>query len=192
MLSQLPLLPNDNQRQDFPVGQLDEHGQQVDLRTHNSWVARVPDVSFIELLEVHAVNTFAPFFILQQLESLLLMNKDSDRFVVNVSAMEGRFDHFKDGRHPHTNMAKAALNMLTRSCAEDYATKGLYMNSVDTGWVTNEFPNPKVSAMQSKGFEPPLDEIDGAARVLDPVFHSVNGHKAPFGQFFKDYHPISW
>lgn len=191
-LSQVPLLPDDHQRDDFPVGQLDEHGQQVDLRAHNSWVARVSDVSFVELLEVHAVNTFAPFYILQKLEPLLMAQQDRDRFVVNVSAMEGRFDHFKDGRHPHTNMAKAALNMLTRTCGEDYARQRLYMNSVDTGWVTNEFPHAKVSAMQGDGFEPPLDEIDGAARVLDPVFDAMNGCKPFYGKFLKDYRPISW
>lgn len=191
-LSQVPLLPDDVQRGDFPVGELDEHGQQVDLRGHNSWVARVPDVSFVELLEVHAVNTFAPFHILQKLEPLLMARASVDRFVVNVSAMEGRFDHFKDGRHPHTNMAKAALNMLTRSCAEDYAKRRLFMNSVDTGWVTNEFPHAKVSSMQGEGFEPPLDEIDGAARVVAPVFDAANGSEPVFGRFLKDYRSITW
>lgn len=179
-------------RADFPVGRLDEHGQQVDLRSSNSWVAKVPDVRPLELLEVHAINTFAPFFILQQLEPLLMAREDIDRFVVNVSAMEGRFDHFKDGRHPHTNMAKAGLNMLTRTCAEDYAKRRLFVNSVDTGWITNEFPHAKVSAMQNEGFEPPLDEIDGAARVLDPIFTALNGHEPVFGKFLKDYREITW
>jgi NAD(P)-dependent dehydrogenase (short-subunit alcohol dehydrogenase family) len=58
-----------------------------------------------------------------------------DKYVVNVSSMEGKFTRpHKDHRHPHTNMAKAALNMMTCTMAADYARDNIYINSVDTGW----------------------------------------------------------
>jgi len=37
-------------------------------------------------------------------------------------------------------MAKAALNMMTHTSALDFAKDGVYMNAVDTGWVTDEDP----------------------------------------------------
>ena len=189
--------PNETQslRQFFPHGVLDENQQQVDQRPQNSWVAKLGDVSAVELLEVHAVNAITPFRLIQQLEPLLRANNNTQRarYIVNVSAMEGRFSGAsKTGTHPHTNMAKAGMNMITRTCAREYAKQGIYMNSVDTGWVTNEFPFPQTRAMQQNGFEPPLDEIDGAARVCDPIFCGVNSDENVFGRFLKDYREISW
>jgi NAD(P)-dependent dehydrogenase (short-subunit alcohol dehydrogenase family) len=112
---------------------------------------------------------------------------------VNVSAMEGRFDRgTKTSRHPHTNMAKAALNMLTRTAAGRLAGLGIFMNSVDTGWVTEENPHPKRARLRTKGFVPPLDDVDGAARVYDPIVRGVRDGQRPHGLFLKDYRPISW
>jgi NAD(P)-dependent dehydrogenase (short-subunit alcohol dehydrogenase family) len=190
-LSQQPLLPGDERHdpEHFPPGHYDLHGQQVDLRPRNSWVLRLGEVSLQELLEVHAVNALAPFLLLSRLEPLLLGQPGLNKFIVKVSAMEGQLNSvFKTGGHPHTNMAKAGLNMLTRTCAEPLARHGVFMNSVDTGWVTNEFPYPAAEAMARQGFQPPLDEIDGAARVCDPIF---SGQKV-YGKFLKDYREIAW
>ncbi len=193
--TQLPLLPGD-ERLDlshFPPGWLDTDGQQIDLRPTNSWSLGLAEVSPLELLEVQAVNSLAPFLLLRRLEPLLLRGSGQSRHVVNVSAMEGQFNgSFKTGRHPHTNMAKAALNMITRTCAAAYAERGIYLNSVDTGWITNEAPYPRATRMADEGFREPLDAIDGAARVLDPVFVGFTTGRHPFGRFWKDYHPIPW
>ncbi|MFI6762812.1 SDR family NAD(P)-dependent oxidoreductase [Micromonospora sp. NPDC050417] len=176
----------------FPPGQLDETGLQLDLREVNSWVLRDGDVSPREWLQVHVVNAFAPFLLTSRLRPLMEASGHPQRHVVQVSAMEGSYSRAgKTVRHPHTNMAKAALNMLVRTVAPDYLASGIHMNSVDTGWVTDERPHPSKRAQRGRGFRPPLDVIDGAARVYDPVVRGVRG--APVnGLFLKDYRSVPW
>ena len=142
-LSQVPLLPDEvaAQKHLFPEGRLDQDLQQVDLRGRNSWRLLLAEVSSVELLEVQLVNAVAPFIINARLKPLMLRTPERDKHIVNVSAVEGQFyRNFKTTRHPHTNMAKAALNMMTRTSATDYHADGIHMNSVDTGWVTDEDP----------------------------------------------------
>lgn len=177
----------------FPEGLLDEDLQQVDLRTMNSWRLKLADVSTPELLEVHLVNAIAPFILNSKLKPLLLRGNQGDRHIVNVSAMEGQFYRAtKTDRHPHTNMAKAALNMMTRTSAPDYRKDGIFMNAVDTGWVTDEDPAAHVERKVGEGFQPPLDIIDGAARILDPYFTGLLTGQHVWGQFIKDYRPSPW
>jgi NAD(P)-dependent dehydrogenase (short-subunit alcohol dehydrogenase family) len=178
----------------FPRGQLDVDLQQVDLRPHNSWRMTAPEVSTGELLEVHLVNAVAPFVLCARLRPLLERSPHDARFIVNVSAMEAQFSRRKKtDKHPHTNMAKAALNMLTRTSAADYAEARIYMNSVDTGWVTDEDPLHHVVRKQEEHrFHPPLDVVDGAARIVDPIFSSLDDQAPPFGLFFKDYRVVPW
>ena len=113
--------------------------------------------------------------------------------------MEGRFYKYKQPTHPHTNMAKAALNMMTRTSAADYAKAGIYMTAVDTGWINDEKPHAQAAADASThNFQTPIDEIDAAARVLDPIIAPLNrlaaGEEAkpPYGVFLKDYEPCEW
>ncbi|MEV4498609.1 SDR family oxidoreductase [Micromonospora arborensis] len=176
----------------FPAGRVDETGQPLDLRDVNSWVLRDADVSPHEWLQVHVVNAFAPFLLTSRLRPLMEASPHPQRHVVQVSAMEGSYSRAgKTTRHPHTNMAKASLNMLVRTVAADYLRSGIHMNSVDTGWVTDERPHPSKTRQRAHGFRPPLDVIDGAARVYDPVVRGVNG--APVsGQFLKDYRSVPW
>ena len=177
----------------FPKGRLDEDLQQVDLRTMNSWRLKLADVSTPELLEVHLVNAIAPFILNSKLKPLLLRGNQGDRHIVNVSAMEGQFYRVtKSDRHPHTNMAKAALNMLTRTSAPDYRKDGIFMNAVDTGWVTDEDPAAHVERKVEDGFQPPLDIIDGAARILDPFVSGLQTGEHVWGQFLKNYRPSPW
>jgi NAD(P)-dependent dehydrogenase (short-subunit alcohol dehydrogenase family) len=176
----------------FPAGRTDETGQPLDLRDRNSWTLRLHEVDPGEWMEVQMVNAFAPFLLTSRLRGLLEASPWPDRYVVQVSAMEGSFSRrSKTVRHPHTNMAKASLNMLTRTAAADYAASGIHMNSVDTGWVTDERPHPGKQAQRRAGFRPPLDVIDGAARVYDPVVRGVRGERLS-GLFLKDYRPVEW
>jgi NAD(P)-dependent dehydrogenase (short-subunit alcohol dehydrogenase family) len=179
----------------FPAGALDADLQQIDLRTHNSWRATLGDVPVVELLEVLLVNAAAPFVMTSRLLPLLKRdNVGRDRHVVNVSAMEGQFYRKKKtDKHPHTNMAKAALNMLTRTSAMELAPHGIWMNAVDTGWVTDEDPAHIAARKVSEHrFSPPLDVVDGAARIVDPIFVGLQTGQHPCGVFFKDYAPAPW
>jgi NAD(P)-dependent dehydrogenase (short-subunit alcohol dehydrogenase family) len=176
----------------FPRGRLDETGQPLDLRDVNSWVLHDGDVSPDEWLQVHVINAFAPFLLTSRLRPLMAASAHADRHVVQVSAMEGSYSRrHKTTRHPHTNMAKASLNMLVRTVAPDYARDGIHMNSVDTGWVTDERPHPSKTAERDRGFRPPLDVIDGAARVYDPIVRGVRGTPVS-GLFLKDYRSVDW
>ena len=180
---------------DFPLGSYDADGQQLDTRAVNSWRLRLEDVSAVEMLEVQLVNAAAPFVLNARLKPLLLRSAFARRFIVNVSAMEGQFAReSKTIYHPHTNMAKAALNMMTRTAAAGYAEDGIYMNSVDTGWITDENPYPRrTQIQQERGFWTPLDCLDGMARIYDPIVRGLTEAAVPLsGHFLKDYAPHPW
>ena len=195
-LSQIPYTFDDSVDVDevFPQGKLDADLQQIDLRTVNSWRLRLGDVPMAELLEVQLVNSIAPFVLINRLIHLMRKDYTGQKHIVNVTAMEGKFHRFKKAdRHPHTNMAKAALNMMTHTSASDFAKDGIYMNAVDTGWVTDEDP-VQLSRFKEEfhDFQPPLDIVDGAARILDPLLDGMNTGKHWWGKFLKDYFPIDW
>ncbi|GAB5371548.1 hypothetical protein AAMO2058_001589300 [Amorphochlora amoebiformis] len=212
LMTQLPVMTYDKHldTKKMPTGVVDVNGQQVDLRRSNSWLLKIHEVQSGELAEVFAINAMAPFIINSKLLELMKKapyppekspksSSEDDtrvrRFIINVSAMEGKFYRHKLPTHPHTNMAKAALNMMTRTCSgELYSNENVLMNSVDTGWINDENPLHKAAAYaKSANFQTPIDEIDAAARILDPVFACLGPDTPPiFGKFLKDFHPTEW
>ncbi|MEX2289282.1 MAG: SDR family NAD(P)-dependent oxidoreductase [Mycobacteriales bacterium] len=172
---------------------IDAGGLVPDLDAVNSWTQQVHEVDALELLEVQLCNVTAPFVLVSRLRPSLAASPARRTYVVNVSAMEGQFGRgYKGPGHPHTNMAKAALNMLTRTSAREmFETDGILMTSVDTGWITDERPHPTKARLADEGFHAPLDLVDGAARVYDPVVRGEAGEDL-FGVFLKDYSPAAW
>ena len=177
----------------FPADRFDEDRQQIDLREMNSWRLRMHEVETPELLEVQLVNAIAPYILNARLKPLMLRTAGAHKHIVNVSAIEGQFYRAtKTDKHAHTNMAKAALNMMTRTSAPDFVKDGIHMNAVDTGWITDEDPAAHAARKAEAGFSPPLDIIDGAARIVDPIFVGQLTGEHVWGQFLKDYAPTDW
>jgi NAD(P)-dependent dehydrogenase (short-subunit alcohol dehydrogenase family) len=195
-LSQVPCAYDDasNDAEIFPAGRADADLQQVDLRAINSWRLTLSQVPSPEMLEVQLVNAVAPFILCSKLKPLMQRHPTGQKHIVNVSAVEGQFSRrTKTDKHPHTNMAKAALNMMTLTSAPDYAADGIFMNAVDTGWVTDEDPAALSARKQEMhDFQPPLDIVDGAARVCDPFFSGLLTGEHVWGKFLKDYAPCAW
>jgi NAD(P)-dependent dehydrogenase (short-subunit alcohol dehydrogenase family) len=172
---------------------IDAGGLVPDLDATNTWVQTVSEVDPVELLEVQLCNITAPFLLVSRLRPAMAASPARRKYVVNVSAMEGQFSRgYKGAGHPHTNMAKAALNMLTRTSAQEMLdTDGILMTAVDTGWITDERPHPDKVRLAAEGFHAPLDLVDGAARVYDPIVRGEAGEDL-YGCFLKDYAPSAW
>ena len=172
---------------------IDAGGLLPDTASINSWTQRVHEVDAMELLEVQLCNQTAPFILVSRLRPAMAASPSRRKYVVNVSAMEGQFSRmYKGPGHPHTNMAKAALNMLTRtSAAEMLEQDAILMTAVDTGWITDERPHPTKLRLADEGFHAPLDLVDGAARVYDPIVRGESGEDV-HGCFLKDYSPSNW
>ena len=172
----------------FPPGELDADGQQVDLRPENSWTQAMGEVDPVELVECLLVNAAAPFILVQNLLPRLSATEGL-KFIVNASAMEGKFNRYKTHFHPHTNMAKAALNQWVRTSGCQLAKSKIFMTAVDTGWVTDERPAPLREALP---YDIPLDSLDGAMRLLHPIITGYSGGHLYHSVFLKDYKYTSW
>ena len=163
-----------------------------DLHADNSWTDRVERGRPRRAARGAALQQTAPFILVSRLRAALAASPARRTYIVNVSAMEGQFSRgYKGPGHPHTNMAKAALNMLTRTSASELLTDGILMTSVDTGWITDERPHPTKMRLAESGFHAPLDLVDGAARVYDPIVRGEAGEDL-YGCFLKDYEPAPW
>lgn len=164
----------------------------IDRRETTSWDLKLHEVNPVEFLEVQLINVTAPFVLSSLLKPSMMRSTFKNRFIINVTGKDGRFDvDDKTTRHPHVNMSKAALNMMTRTSAEDYASSNIFMNTVDTGWITLEGGYSRTQNIKKSGFVPPLDAVDGAARICDPISSGICG-EPQFGKFLKDYRSVTW
>ncbi|MFI8912766.1 SDR family NAD(P)-dependent oxidoreductase [Streptomyces sp. NPDC053513] len=176
---------------------IDAGGLVPDVVESNTWVQSIEQISPVELLETQLCNYTAPFILISKLRASMAeaaKKAASGRaYVVNVSAMEGVFSRgYKGAGHPNTNAAKAAMNMVTRTSGQEmFETDGILMTSVDTGWITDERPHFDKLRLAEAGFHAPLDLVDGAARVYDPVVRGEAGEDL-YGVFLKDYAPANW
>ncbi|HEY0258349.1 MAG TPA: SDR family NAD(P)-dependent oxidoreductase [Lacisediminihabitans sp.] len=172
---------------------IDAGGLVPDHHDSNSWTQFVHEVDPLEMLEVQLANVTAPFLLVSRLRPAMAASSARRTYIVNVSAMEGQFGRgYKGPGHPHTNMAKASLNMLTRTSAKEmFETDRILMTSVDTGWITDERPHPTKVRLAEEGFHAPLDLVDGAARVYDPIVRGEGGEDL-YGVFLKDYETAAW
>lgn len=195
-MSQLILIPGDESSDQtiFPPGSVDKDGQQEDRRDWNSWMMGLDDVHLVEFLEVLYINLVAPFLLSKRLKPIMKKTSlEHPSFVINVTAMEGNFyDPEKNARHVHTNMAKAGLNMMTRTAALDFVKDRIYMTSVDTGWITNERPFPLNDETSTRKVKMAIDEVDGAARVCDPIIRALNEKEYLYGVLLKNYSVFPW
>lgn len=193
-LTQIPLINGDEivDSELFPLNKYDKDGQQEDRRSENSWSLKIDDIDVVEMYEVMYINMITPFLFNSRLKKI--MGKGGvPSYIINVTAMEGNFyDPEKNANHVHTNMAKAALNMMTRTAAQDYARSNIYMNSVDVGWITNEKPYPLSQKAEERKSKMAIDEIDGAARILDPIYKGYNDKEYEYGKLYKNYHIYPW
>ncbi|MGW2646879.1 SDR family NAD(P)-dependent oxidoreductase [Streptomyces sp. NPDC001393] len=176
---------------------IDAGGLVPDVVDTNTWVQTIDQISPVELLETQLCNYTSPFILISALRPAMAdaaKKASSGRaYVVNVSAMEGVFSRgYKGAGHPNTNAAKAAMNMVTRTSAQEmFDTDGILMTSVDTGWITDERPHYDKLRLAEAGFHAPLDLVDGAARVYDPIVRGESGEDL-YGVFLKDYAPGKW
>ena len=167
-------------------------GQPVDKREKNSWNSKLDEISMYELLEVNLINQISPYLLIKELKPLFLKSDFNDKFIINVTSSEGQFSYDnKTIFHPHTNMTKAALNMMTRTSAEEFAADGIYMSSVDVGWISTGANEELRKRQFEQGYIPPLDSVDGASRILHPI---IEGGKDNFlyGKLLKNYIEVDW
>ena len=174
-------------------------GQPYDFsKGKNSWNFELDEIPLEEFIEVQIINAWTPYYLCSKLKPMMMKSPFPDKYIVNVTAVEGIFNHFKRSTHVHTNMAKAALNMLTRTCAKYLEKNGIYMTCVDTGWVSHMNEMNKIIENETKDYSEyematvPLDELDGAMRVLHPIIEGIKNKKYFSGILLKDYIKSKW
>ena len=183
--SRIYIMGNDGQPYDFSKGK-------------NSWNLELDEIYFQEFTEVQIINAWTPYYLCAKLKPMMMKSPFPDKYIVNVTAVEGIFNHFKRTTHVHTNMAKAALNMFTRTCGSYLKDLGIYMTCVDTGWVSHMNEMNKIIEGENKDYSEfemanvPLDELDGAMRVLHPIIEGIKNKNYLFGILLKDYVKSKW
>ncbi|MBP1165766.1 NAD(P)-dependent dehydrogenase (short-subunit alcohol dehydrogenase family) [Chryseobacterium sp. PvR013] len=171
---------------------LTRFGQPVDDREKTSWNSTLEEVSMYELVEVNLINHIAPYFLIKELKPLMKNSAFKEKFIINVTSSEGIFSYEnKTVFHPHTNMTKAALNMMTLTSAREFENDQIYMSAVDVGWISTGAKESLRKKQFEMGYIPPLDSVDGAARILHPVIEGIKGNYFS-GVLLKNYKVHTW
>ncbi|MFK7948283.1 MAG: SDR family NAD(P)-dependent oxidoreductase [Saprospiraceae bacterium] len=174
--------------------QLNRFGQPVDERLKTSWNSNLEEISIFELIEVNLINQIAPYILIKELLPLIKASSNQFKFIVNVTSTEGIFNHSnKSTYHPHTNMTKAALNMMTHTSARDFKKYNISMNSVDVGWISTGAIEPLRKKQFEEGYVPPLDSVDGASRIFHPIIDTLKNNKISLtGYLLKNFRVKPW
>lgn len=173
--------------------QLNRFGQPIDTREKNSWNATLSEISMLELVEVNLINQISPYFLIKELLPLLKASTFEKKYIINVTSSEGQFSYEnKTIFHPHTNMTKAALNMMTKTAAPDFEKDNIYMNAVDVGWVSTGAKEDLRKKQFERGYIPPLDPVDGASRIMHPIFEAEQNNHLIVGTLLKNYRKEQW
>lgn len=168
-------------------------GQPKDTRDKNSWNSLMDEIGTEELLEVNLINHISPYLLISALKPLMKKSRAGNRHIINVTSTEGQFSYkSKNEFHPHTNMTKAALNMLTKTSAPDFVKDGIFMNGVDVGWISTGAIETKREMLFEKTKIPPLDPVDGAMRIFHPIVQINEGNQKLYGKLLKNYKETEW
>jgi len=171
---------------------LNRFGQPIDNRDKNSWNSNLDEIPVQELLEVNLINQISPFLLISSLKPSMKRSPFERRFIINVTSSEGIFSYTnKTSHHPHTNMTKASLNMMTLTSAGEFALDRIYMSCVDVGWISTGASEQLRQEQFEKGYIPPLDPVDGASRIVHPIFRGLE--TTPYsGVLLKNYMISEW
>jgi NAD(P)-dependent dehydrogenase (short-subunit alcohol dehydrogenase family) len=173
--------------------QMNRFGQPIDYREKNSWNSTLEEIGLEELLEVNFINHISPYILISELKPLMLQSIHKEKYIINVTSSEGQFSYMnKTIFHPHTNMTKAALNMLTRTSAGDFVKNNIYMNAVDVGWISTGANEEKRNRLFENLQIPPLDSVDGAMRIIQPILDIRDGNTELYGKLLKNYQIVEW
>lgn len=172
---------------------LNRFGNPIDEREKNSWNSTLEEVPVTELLEVNLINQISPYLLIKELSPLMKKSNFNHKFIVNVTSSEGQFSYDnKTIFHPHTNMTKAALNMLTRTSAKEYQKHNILMSAVDVGWVSTGAKEVLRKKQFEEGYIPPLDSVDGASRIMHPIIEAIENNRLIYGTLVKNYKEETW
>ncbi|WP_160138931.1 SDR family NAD(P)-dependent oxidoreductase [Chryseobacterium sp. c4a] len=179
--------------QDLSEMPVTRFGQPKDLRDKNSWNSLMDEIGTEELLEVNLINHISPYLLISALKPLMKKSYAEHRHIINVTSTEGQFSYkSKNEFHPHTNMTKAALNMLTKTSASDFVKDNIFMNAVDVGWISTGAIESKRERLFEKTKIPPLDPVDGAMRIFHPIVKINQGDQEIYGKLLKNYQETGW
>lgn len=151
----------------------------IPIKDQSSWVKHIGDIDPGEIMEATVINQMVPTLIINSLKNELV----GDKFIINVTCLEGTFNCNKTGAHPHTNMCKAAMNMLIRTLFEE---GDLNVYSIDPGFVSGV--NPQMNHY-------PLSTDDASAQILYPIIQFYKGKRLPKSIewcHIRGYQPTAW
>ena len=173
--------------------ELNRFGNPIDDRNKNSWNSTLEEISMTEILEVNLINQISPYLLIKELSPLMKKSNFKYKFIINVTSSEGQFSYDnKTIFHPHTNMTKAALNMLTRTSAKEYENYNILMSAVDVGWVSTGAKEILRKKQFDEGYIPPLDSVDGASRIMHPIIEAIENENLIVGKLIKNYKEEIW